>query len=326
MSVAVLPVVLTLLASAPEVALLSTPGDGETTELRFQRPGSELSAPVARFTHVRRSTVLGALLPGTRTVLAIAQTYDARDPSWAATLVRLEPGKEPVTLVERVAHSTRPLVTRDGRVFVQRGREGEGRVDAITIDEVNPRTGAPRSIHAFSGYTAFLVAGYEGEVIAYRVGPSGADLVAIHRDALGVRVLAKLAPMARDFVSDGRVVFFTTADAEGWLIARVDLRSGAFSVVARAAHVAALPALLDGRLAFSPGPGEGLRFGDGTLALLPRGPGFEHVQHVSQGRAFVLHELPSGFPGAYVTELKTGKTLELPAPKNVRLDLAGVVE
>lgn len=326
MSVAVLPVLLSMLASAPEVALLSTPGDGDSTELRFQRAGAELSPAVARFTHGPRSTVLGALLPGTRTVLAIAQTFDAKDPSWAATLVRLEPGKEPVTLVERVAHSTRPLVTRDGRVFVQRGREGEGRVDAITIDEVNPRSGAARTIHSFSGYTAFLVAAYEGELIAYRVGPAGADLVAIHRDALGVRVLTTLAPMARDFVSDGRAVYFTTADAEGWRVARVDLRSGAFSTVARATHVAALPALLDGRLAFSPGPGEGLRFEGGALALLPHGPGFERVQHVSAGRAFVLHELPSGFPTAYVTELKTGRALELPAPKNVRLDLAGVIE
>lgn len=319
---------LTLLAAAPEVALLSTPGDGDTTELRFQRPGAaELSPAVASFTHVKRSTVLGALLPGTRTVVAVAQTKDARDPSWACSLVRLEPAKPAVTLVDRVAVSTRPLVTRDGRVFVQRGREGPNRVDAITIDEIDPRTGAARTVHSFDGYTAFLAGAFEGELIVYRVGPGGADLVAVHRDALGVRTLAKLHPMARDFATDGRGLFFTTSDAGGWLVARVDLRTGALTTAARSTHVAALPVLLDGRLAASPGPAEGLRFAaDGTLALLPHGPGFERVLHVTRGLAFVLHEVPSSFPHAYAVELKTGRALQLAAPKDVRLDLAGVIE
>lgn len=321
-----LPVLLSLLAAAPEVVLISTPGDGESSELRFQRPDAELTQSVATFSHVKRSTVLGALLPGTRTVLAIAQTFNARDPSWAATLLKLEAGKAPVTLTDRVAHSTRPLVTRDGRVFVQRGREGPGRVDAITVDEVNPRTGATRTIHSFDGFTAFIAGAFEGEVLLYRVGPSGADLVAVHRDALGVRLLAKLEPMARDFTSDGKGLFFTTADAEGWLVARVDLRTGAFTTLARAKHVAALPTVIDGRLALAPGPGEGLRFLDGKLALIPRGAGFERVLHVRSGLAFVLHELPSDFPTAYATELTTGRVLELAAPKGVRLDLAGVVE
>ena len=324
-----LPVLLTLLASAPEVAILSTPADAETTELRFQRPGAaEPSPAVASFMHVKGSAVWGALLPGTRAVLAVAQTKNYRDSSWAAGLVRLEAGKPAVTIAERIAISTRPFITRDGRVFVQRGREGEGRVDHLSIDEIDPRSGAARTVHAFDGYTTAIVGAFEGELVVYRVTPNGADLVAVHRDALGVRVLCKLAPMARDFAIDGRSLYFTTADAEGWLVARVDLRTGAFTPMKRSAEVTALPTVIDGRLAVSPGAGEGLRFvDDGTLALLPHGPtGFERVLHQAGGLACVRHEIPSSFPAAYAVELKTGKTFELAAPRNVHLELAGVVE
>ena len=313
--------VLSMLAAAPEVALLCSAGDGDVTELRLSRPGAELAAPAARFSHVKRSTVLGAVLPGTRTVLAIAQTVDSRDTTWAASLVRLEPGQGPVTLVDRVAISTRPFVTPQGRVFVQRGR-GE----AITVDEVNPRTGATRTVHAFTGYTAFIAGAFEGELVLYRVGPAGADLVAVHVDALGVRPLTALAPMARDFAAGGGALYFTTADEGGWRVARVDLKSGALTTIARVSEVTALPTLLDGRLALSPGPGEGLRFLDGTLALLPKGPGFERVREVRRGWAFALNEVPSDFPTAYAVELKTGRTLRLAAPAGMRLDLAGVLE
>lgn len=317
-------VVILLAAAPPEAAIISTPGEGDVSELRFQRPGAtELAAPVASFSHVKRSTVLGSVLPGTRTVLAIAQTSQPRELSWSASLVRLEPGKPPVTLADRVAISTRPLVTKDGRVFVQRGR-GE----AITVDEVNPKTGATRTIHSFTGYTAFLAGSFEGEVLLYRVNETGADLVAVHRDALGVRVLVpRLEPMARDFASDGHALYFTTADQEGWLVARVDLKTGALGTVARVSDVTALPTVLPGGLALSRGPGEGLRFTDGKLALLPHGArGFERVLDVRLGYAFVLHEVPSGFPTAYAVDLKTGRALDLAAPAGVRLDLAGAVE
>ncbi len=311
-----------LMAAPPEVALICTPGDGETTELRFQRPGEKLEAPVASFTHVARSTVNGALLPGTRTVVAVAQTVSSRDTSWAASLVRLEPGKPAVKLADRVAISSRPFVTSDGRVFVQRSVTGA----RVTVDEVNPRTGALRAVHGFDGLLAFIAGAYEGELLLYRVADGAADLVAVHRDALGVRPLTKLAPMARDFVVSGAALYFTTADEAGWRVARVDLKTGAQSTVARASHVAALPTVLDGKLALSPGPGEGLRYLDGTLALLPRGAGFERVQATSSGFALALHELPSSFPTAYAAELKTGRVLELAAPAGMRLDIAGVVE
>src|SRR5690349_10553494 len=152
-----LPVLLLLAAAPPEVAVVSTSGAADFSELRFQRPGSDaLTAPVARFSHVAGSTVLSALLPRTRIVLAIAQTADVRDTTWSASLVRLAAGAEPLTLADRVAISTRPLVMSDGRVFVQRGRG-----DSITIDEIDPRSGASRTIHSFSGFTAFIAGAFE---------------------------------------------------------------------------------------------------------------------------------------------------------------------
>ncbi|MBK7861952.1 MAG: hypothetical protein IPJ65_25715 [Archangiaceae bacterium] len=316
-------VALALAAAAPEVALLSTPGEGEVSELRFQKAGAELSPAVASFAHVARSTVLGALVPGSRTVLAVAQTRERGDLTFAASLFRLEPGKPAVLLADRLTLASRPLVTRDGRAFVVRGQTGTAQ---LFVDEVDVRRGAARTVHAFDGDHAYLCGALDGELLVYRVHGGSADLVAVHRDALGVRTLVpRLAPMARDFALDGRTLYFTTADPEGWVVMRLDLETLALQQVARSAEVTALPTTLEGRLALSPGAGEGLRFTDGTLALLPRGPGFERVQQQSGGWALALHEVPSKFPFAYATELATGRVLTVPAPPRTRLDLAGVL-
>jgi hypothetical protein len=311
-----LTVVLT--AAPPEVALLSSRGDGDFTELRFQRPGAELSAPVAGFSHVRRATVLGTLMPGTRTVLAVAQTLNARDASFASSLVRLEAGREPATLVEHLALSTRPTVTRAGRVFIQR---------AGTVDEVNVVTGATRTIHRFEGPLLFIAGTFESELVLYRVGAAGADLVAVHEDALGVRVLVpRLPALARDFSVDGGSLYFTQGDGAAWRVDRVDLRTGELNTVARGPAVTLLPTVLPQGLALSPGPGQGLRYVNAGPALAARGAGYDRVRFVRDGWALGLDEVPSSFPTAFAVELKTGKALSIAAPPQCRLDLAGVAE
>jgi hypothetical protein len=311
--IAVLLSVAALASAPPEVALLCSRGDGDITELRFERPGEPLAPAVAHFSHVPRATALGALLPGSRTVLAVAQTLNARDPSFASSLLRLEPGNDPVPLATGLALASRPLVTRTGRVFVQRA----------TVDEVNPRSGALRTV--LPGL-AWLAGEADSELILYRLTDSAAELIAVHENTLSVRVLARIAPFARDFVVDGHTLYFTQIDREQWQVQRLDLRTRELAFVAHGPHVAMLPTVLPSGLAFSPGPGLGLRTAAGERALASQGPGFDRVRFVRGGWALGLNEVPSDFPTGFAVELTSGRRLELAAPAQSRLDVAGAVE
>jgi hypothetical protein len=318
-----LPLVL-LLAAVPEVALLSTGGEAELTELRFQPVGSSPLAPiVARLTHLPRESVLGALIPNSRQVVAVAVTEPRKDLSFASSLFLLEAGKAPRLLVDRVALATRPLVTAEGRVFVQRGRATENRVDALTIDEVDLRSGRTRQILAFDGSTAFLAGSIGRELLVYRVGPLGADLIAVHVDALAIRTLIpKLTPLARDFAltADTHALLFTQGDplTQRWFIERLDLSTLTRTRLAEGPTMALLPTPLpDGRVGFAPSAGAGLRELGGATVLESRGPGFERIRAFTrQGLPIGLHETPGEFP------LPIG----FAAPPQQRLEIAGVVE
>lgn len=333
-----LSLVVTLsLAAAPQVALLSS--SGSEAELRFQPLGaSTLVAPVVRFGHVAGSSVSGALLPGTRVVVATATVANARDLSFADALLRLEAGQPARVLVDRVVHGSRPLVTAEGRVFVARGLPGpwpenprEMRVDALSIVEVAPDTGRTRTVYEASGYATFLAGALGRELLVYEVRPDGARLLAVHADTLAVRVLLPaLAPLARDFVVDGtrRRLLFTQGEpgAPTWHVAAVDLATGKLSRLAEGAEVTLLPTVLPGGVvATSPGAGEGLVSLEGGRVLAPQGPGFERVRLVHDGVVLGLHERPSEFPTPFAVRRSTGEALRLVAPPDARLDVAGVL-
>jgi hypothetical protein len=314
-----------LLAGTPEVAVLSTAPESEVTELRFQALGDSKLSPVAgQLVHLPRESALGAMIPGTRSVVVVAATAWQQDLSFASSLFVLEPGKAARVLADRVAISTRPLVTADGRVFVQRGRPGEGRIDSLTIDEIDVRTGRAREVLAFSGYTAFLAGSIGRELLVYRVGLRGADLIAVHADALGVRVLIPALPaLARDFAetADGRALLFTQGEPNGtrWFVERLDLTTLALTRLGEGPTMALLPTPLpDGRVAFSPGEGLGLKDLEGATVVRANGKGFERVRFFTRkGIAVGLHETPGEFPaplGGFA------------APSSQRLDVAGVVE
>jgi hypothetical protein len=204
-------------------------------------------------------------------------------------------------------------VTRTGRVFVQRS----------TVDEVNPRSGTTRTVLP---ELAWLAGETDGELILYRVTDSAAELIAVHENTLSVRPLARVAPFARDFVVDGHTLYFTQIDKEQWHVQRLDLRTRELSSVAQGPHVALLPTVLPSGLAFSPGPGLGLRTAGGESALTSQGPGFDRVRFVRGGWALGLNEVPSDFPRGFAVELTSGRRLDLTAPAQSRLDIAGVVE
>ncbi len=323
---------LLLLAAAPEVALLSTSPGSDTTELRFQPLGdARLARPASRLTHAPHESVLGAVVPGTRQVVAVAVAAEGAfgseprgDLSFAANVFLLEANQPSRRLTDRCVLGSRPLVTAEGRVFVQRGRVGANRIDALTIDEVNLSTGRTREVLAFTGYLTFLAGHIGRELLVYRVGPQTADLVAVHADALAVRVLIpSMQPLARDFAltADHSALLFTQGDgATGqWYLERLDLKSLALTRLAEGPTMALLPTPLpDGRVAFAPAQGLGLRGVDGTVVLEAQGPGFERVRAFTKKRILVgLHEVPGDFPRPLG---------EFAAPARQRLDVAGVVE
>ncbi len=331
---------LILAAAPPEVALLSTAPAADATELRFQRVGAADLAPVAaRFTHLEGETVLGAVLPGRRVVLAAAPLAPARDVSFSASLVRLETGQPARVLVDRVAYSTRPLVTAEGRVFVQRGVAGRApadlaspRVDALAVDEVDPDSGRARTIFAAEGSTTFLAGALGREVLVYVVAPAGARLVAVHADSLAVRtLLPSMEPLARDFVVDAprKRLLFTQGDPQTrrWHVVELDLVTLASKTLASGATMALVPAVLpDGAVAYAPGAGHGLLVaGTKRVAVAAQGAGFERLRGAAGGVLVGLHELPSGFPAAFAVAVTDGAPLPLAAPPGTRLDVAGVL-
>lgn len=329
------------LASAPLVALLATKPEGAHTSLYLSRPGDAGSAraPVATFTHTEGAAVRGATLPGSDVVLAVADTVEARDLSFAAGVVRLAPHKPPEVLVDRVVHASRPLVTAAGRVFVSRGRpgpavEGKYRVDDLTVDEIDPATGAARTVHAFAGYVTFLAGAHGREILVYRAGPSGADLAGIDADTGATRIIAPLLPFARDFSVDeaaGAVVMVERdeQDSRAWVIDRLDLASGARTRITKGPSLAMAPfAWPGGGIAWSPDGRAGMALiGGGRLAPAPLGPGVDLVRAVSAGGGWVaaLHTAAGTLPAPFVIDTRTGQAAALPAPAGARIEIAGFV-
>ncbi len=318
--------------------MLSTGGQATSTELRFQRPGDSSLAPtVATLSHAAGSTVTGVVLPGTRVVLAVAQPARVRDTSFASALYRLEAGAPARLLAEGVAVASRPFLTRAGTVLLQRGRpglaptDGQYREDEVTVDEVDPTTGATRTLHAALGYALVPVGQLGRELILYFVDAGGAHLLARHLDSGAVRTLGAPFPAtAHDFVADdpqGRLLFTAArAPAPGWGVFAVEARTGERHELARGPSMALLPTLLRGRVAFQPSAGTGLVDTTGGRTLLaPRGGGFERVRLVVQGLALGLHETPSEFPMAFAVSLDDGRSLAFPTAPDCRLDLAGVL-
>lgn len=329
-------------AAPPLVALLATDPQGNSTQLYFQRAGEKtLAEPVASLQHRTGAAVQGALLPGTRTVLVVADLPAGSDLSFGAALFRLEPGREAVLLADRVYHSTRPLVAQ-GRVFVQRGRagpepsasqaeEGQLRVDQLTIEEIDLATGRARVVHRHQGYLAFLAAALEEELILYRVAYRHADLVAVNTRSGAARVLlASLPSFARDFSLDpqARALLYTQHDARTgrWVVERLQLDTLVREQLASGPSLALAPHWWPGgKLAFNPGLQEGLAVGK---LRAPLGRGVDHLRAFSLDGAFAvgLHSVGGQFPLPFALHTASGKPLPLAFPQGRRIEVAGILE
>jgi hypothetical protein len=178
----------------------------------------------ATFEHLPDGSVKGRMLG--KTAFVVADRVPMRDRSFSGVLLRVD---DKVTeLCDRVFHASTPLVTDDGRIFVERGRpgrerEGELRVDDLTIDEIGKG-----SIFSTKGYTTHLAGMFGRELIVYFVAPEGASLIAIDIDSRRNRQISRIAPFARDFHVDGNdLIFANRTEDKRWAIEKLDLRTGA---------------------------------------------------------------------------------------------------
>lgn len=333
-------------APPPLVAMLSSPVGAEYTDLVLQPPGaSEPVRPTARLHHAPGAIVRGAVLEDSRAVVVVADMQILRDPSWGASLSLLEPGHPALSLVDRVYHASRPLVTASGRVFVLRGRagpeptaeqvrRGELRADDLTIDEVDPRTGAARTVHSYAGYIAHLAGSLGDEIFVYRVAFGHADIVGVDVNTSSVRVLApSILPFARDFSVDAvsRSLIYADRDersTEAWSTERLDTESGARTRLGSIARMSLLPhAWPGGGVAMNADSVGGLSVvGNPHSAIRhPLGDGADTVRGFSaDGKwAAVHHERLGGAPATFVLRTDTGTFMRVATPSETRIDIVG---
>lgn len=217
----------------------------ETTPLSEQTTVSWVSAAgasrrVAELAHPRDASVKGAVLPSTGEIVVALDADDARDRSFASALVVLHEGSAPRTLSRGVAHAAQPIVTDEGRVLIERGAPGPEardlrgklaqRIDDLEVTELDPSTGAARPLLTMSGYSAHVAGALGDDALVYRVGPGGADLVAVSRVTRALRVVADLGPLARDFVVDraARALWFSVRHRDGTArLMQLDVATGA---------------------------------------------------------------------------------------------------
>jgi hypothetical protein len=326
------------------VALIATHATATTSSLYLvstRAREDEALAPVASMQHAPDATVRAAVAPGTTTIFATAEASAGGDASFASALHRLTPHTPDRVLCDRVVVASSPLVTADGRVFVARGVAGNGviprgelRLDALSIDEIDPETGDARVVFSESGYLTYLAAARGDELIVYAVGPDGGRLLAVHRDTGATRdVIAKMPPFARDFsldaAADALVYTERDEDAGTWVIERASLATGARTRLTTGPSMSLAPHVWPtGGVALSPRGLDGLALlaSDGTITQrAPLGPGVDLVKATSPRLAVALHQRPHATAVPFLIDTTTLGARPLAAPRNARLAIAGFV-
>ena len=253
-------------APAPgTVAFLATPSrpDAVASEVRLVEvtAGADpIVKELFRFEvpHAPGAVVRGDVLAGGRAVVVAADEAFAGEPDFGAALHRVDAGGTRV-LARGLYHASRPLVSSDGSVYVERGssgawptrdeaRAGRLRTDTLTLDAIDAATGAVRNVATWNGYTMHVAGELGGELVVYRVAYEGADLVMLDRNSGRVRSVATLLPFARDFSIDrarGAVVMSNRdeQDSRLWVVDRIDLATGVRERLHRQRDLAPVPYL-----------------------------------------------------------------------------------
>jgi hypothetical protein len=303
------------------LAILLTYGADPRSELVFVDPTG--STVAARFEHLPDGSVHGRMLPGTHAAVVVADRAESRDRSFAGVLLRVEAGKPPSELCDRVFHASTPLVTSDGRVFVERGRPGPAledqlRVDDLTIDEVGGF--GTRVVWRGRGYTSHLAGAFGHELIVYLVTPGGASLVGVDMESGRARAIVRdLLPFARDFRVDGnQLVYSNRAEDHRWVIERLDLTSGARTRLHSSAHQAIAPHPYRGDIAYNDG---GLRLLSGKRLAHRDG---SDVMVAAMGELAALLHYAGGLPTLEIVEGE--RVRQIATPGDAHIQVVGFVK
>jgi hypothetical protein len=351
----------------PRVALLATQPGSSKTSLVFQAVDTAVPAPpVATFAHLPRTSVAGAVVPHTHSVLVIAGTRSRRDPAFGASLLLVGEQQETKLVLDGVYHATRPLLLDDGRAVVQRGAEGPEpteadleagrmRVDRLTVEVVDLAGGGARVLSRFDGYVAFVAGALRHEVFVYRVGPEGADLIGVDADTGRERTIVRpLPPFARDFSIDAQnqALLFTDVDPDApgeWVAQRVSVApaplgapvvppASSAPVVAKmerllvASHPGLAPSAWVGGGVVANQDQAGLQMVRGTAAApkVPFTAGVDVVRDFFSAQnetwALAVHREEGQLPQPVLIQASTLNVQKIAIPPQARVDVAGVLE
>jgi hypothetical protein len=338
---------------APNARMLFAHGDvdGLQTEIAIGSidPTKNVASvtPLASIGHTKGSPIRGQNLGDIAFV--VAQEEGPRGTTYDAALLRVETGKV-TRLVGSVARASTPIVTSTGRVIVARGIDGDDpaaaeaqklalRVDQLTIDDVDPITGATRTLWRGQGYQAFLATTTNTEVVVYLSARTSASIFALDPATGATRVLwANAVPFARDFSFDrthGAVVFADLAsDGRTYQVLSLDLASGALKSLYSTTNEHSMPfALPSGDVALSSDGDRGLavlEVGQHRL-VAPLGDGSDAATRASSdGRWIAVRHTPKTQsnddpPLVVAWDRASGKTLRFDVPSSHFIEPIGFV-
>jgi hypothetical protein len=330
-------------SAAPIARLMFAHGEIDSFETAVAIATIDPSTNVARvqtlatMAHSKGSAIRGSAIGDVAFVVASEEA--PRGTSYDGALFRVENGRV-TRLCGGVARATTPLVTQSGRVFVARGIDGQDppadeaqklilRTDALTIDDVDPITGATRTVWKGQGYQAFLgaVTGRD-ELVVYHSSPSGAAIVIL--DQAGATRIVPVVPFARDFSFDrvhNAIVFGNLGE-----VSSLDLASLTLKTLYRTSNEHPMPfALPSGDVALSSDGDKGLavlQAGNHRL-LSPLGDGDDQATHTNGRWVAVRHspKAPTNYdpPLVVAWDPLTNKTLRLDVPSSHFVESFGFV-
>lgn len=324
-------------AKVAEVAVVATPNgpDARVSEVRVVRieAGKTSTRVLGRISHGPSAVLRGDVLADHSVVVAADEEGVPSD-DYRTALYRLD-GVTTRTLARGLYRASRPLVSVDGTIYVERGapgrfpdeaqtRAGRLRSDSLAIDAVEPSSGAARTVYRSSGYTLHLAGEHGGALIVYRVAWGAAELLTVDRATGQSRIVAAIPPFARDFSVDGKgQLVFANRDEQDhslWCVERVDLATGLRTRLATLRDEAPIPFLLDdGSVAWtSPSRPPALHAAGASLAKTPLfaalGNGTRFVSRSAESGWIALEERPHGVLAATrAVHLASGTAVPLAA-------------
>jgi hypothetical protein len=241
--------------SPPQVVTLEGPGDGNSTQVVLRSlDGASSPRVLGTLSHAEGSARRGVLarLASDWTVLAVVAMDDPTHGQGYRSALWSVPRQGSITrLAEGLVDASNALVTARGTVLVQRGTPGPEpvldparralveRQDALSLDRVDPRSGALTTAWSGRGQLAFLATPLRGdEVAVYHVTHVGAYLFALDATTGAARpLLGPIPALARDFSYDAArdELVFVRPEAPG---------SERYEVLALPVHGAPTPRVL----------------------------------------------------------------------------------